>query len=91
MEEANEFIAELDPKTIKKKITILTLLNRRMTRNCSKNCKMTSGNFGQNLQDFELDFLHFGTRLTKKKLWLLQHTGSLKRLTKYQQTKLTVQ
>jgi len=32
MEEADEFISELDPKTIKKYFTILTLQNRPMTQ-----------------------------------------------------------
>ena len=69
MEEANEFIAELDPKTIKKYFTTLTWLNKRMTPNYSKNFKMTFGNFGQNLEDFKSDCLHFGISLTTKKLW----------------------
>jgi hypothetical protein len=68
LEEADEFISGLDRKTIKKSFTILTLLNRPMTQNFLRNFKMTFGSFGQNTQDFKLDFLHFGTRPITKKL-----------------------
>lgn len=64
MEEANKFIAELDPKTIKKILYNIDLLNRRTTQNYLRNYKMTFGNFGQNLEDFKSDCLHFGTSQT---------------------------
>ncbi len=69
MEEANEFIAKLDPKTIKKYFTTLTLPNKQMTRNYSRNYKMTFGNFGQNLVGFKSDCLHFGTNQITRKHW----------------------
>ena len=43
---------------------------------------MTFGNFGQNLPDFKLDFLLFGTKQTTKKPWLLQHMVSFKKVDK---------
>jgi hypothetical protein len=49
MEEANEFIAELAPKLLKKYFIILTLRSKRMTQSYSKNYKMKFGSFAQNL------------------------------------------
>lgn len=53
MEEANEFIAELDPKIIKKIVYNIDLAEQTNDQNCLRNCKMIFGNFGQNLQDFK--------------------------------------
>jgi hypothetical protein len=72
LEEVDDFISQLDPKTIRKifyNIEILTLLNRQMTQNFSRNFRMTFGSFGQSSQDFKSDCLHFGTKQIKKKLW----------------------
>jgi len=69
MEEANEFISELDPKTVKKIFYNITLLNRLMTQNYSRNYRMKFGNFAQNLLDFKSDYLHFGISQTTRKPW----------------------
>jgi hypothetical protein len=69
LEEADEFISQLDPRQSRKSFTILTLLNRPMTQNFLRNFKMTFGSFGQSSQDFKSDFLHFGTKQITKKLW----------------------
>lgn len=45
MEEANEFIAELDPKNVKKIFYNIDLAEQKMTLNCSRNYRMKFGNF----------------------------------------------
>ncbi len=69
LEEADEFISQLDTKTIKKIFYNIDLLNRPMTKNFLRNFKMTFGSFGQSSQDFKSDFLHFGTSQITKKRW----------------------
>jgi len=56
MEEANEFIAGLEPKPSEKYFTTLTLLNKQMIQNCLKNYRMKFGNFAQNLVDYKSDY-----------------------------------
>ncbi len=56
LEEADEFISGLDLKIIKKTFIILILLNKLMIQSFLRNFKTTFGSFGQNMQDFKLDF-----------------------------------
>jgi len=53
MEEDNQFIAQLDKKTIKKFYTILIWQNKPMTLNFLRNYNMTFGNSEQLLPDFK--------------------------------------
>jgi DNA-binding XRE family transcriptional regulator len=66
----------------------LTLLNKVMTQSFSKNFKKTFGNLEQSLAVCKSGCLLFGTKTTKLKLWFLRLTVLLKRLTKFQRTKL---
>lgn len=70
LEEAKEFIDELDLKTIKKYFITLTLQNKRMIHGFLRSCKMIFGSFVQSSQDYKFDFLHFGINQGAKKLWL---------------------
>jgi hypothetical protein len=53
LDEADEFLAKLDPKQSEKSFTTLILLNKRMTQNFLRNSKRKFGNFGRNMQDFK--------------------------------------
>jgi hypothetical protein len=69
LEEADEFISKIDSKPVKKSFSILTLLNKPMIQDFSRNCKMIFASFGQSPQNFKSDFLHFGTNQITKRLW----------------------
>ena len=69
MEEANGFIAELDPKTIKKIFYNIDLAEQTNDPKLFKKLQMTFGSFEQNSQDFKSDCLHFGTNQITRKLW----------------------
>lgn len=59
-----------------------------MTQDFLRNFKVTFGNLGQNMQDFKLDYLHFGIKQKIKQHWFLQLMVSLKKWIKFQVTKL---
>jgi len=68
LEEANEFIAGLDLKTVKKIFYNIDLAEQT-TQNFLRNLKTTFGSFEQSLLDYKFDFLHFGTKRVTKKPW----------------------
>jgi hypothetical protein len=68
LEDADEFIAGLDPKKIKKFYTILTLLSKLMILSFLRSFKTTFGSSEQNTPDLKFDFWLFGTRQTIQKL-----------------------
>jgi len=76
LEEADKFIAGLDSKTVKKIFYNIDLAEQTNDPKLLKKFKMKFGSFGQNMQDYKLDFSHFGTRQIVKKLWCLRHTVS---------------
>jgi len=73
MNEADEFIAQLDLKTAKKIFYIIDLVEQTNDLKFSRNYRMTFGNLERNLRDFRLDFSLFGTRRTIKIHLLLRH------------------
>jgi len=56
LEEADEFISQLDTKTIKKIFYNIDLAEQTNDPNFLRNFKMTFGSFGQSSQDFKSDF-----------------------------------
>ena len=69
MEEANEFLAGLDSKTIKKIFYNIDLAEQTNDSKLFKKLKMTFGNYGQNMVVFKSDYLHFGISRTIRKHW----------------------
>jgi hypothetical protein len=68
LEEAEEFISELDSKAVKKIFYNIDLAAQTNDPRLLKKLKMKYGSFGQNMQDFNLGYLHFGTRQITNKL-----------------------
>jgi len=69
MEEANQFIAQLDKKTIKKFYTTLIWQNKPMIRNFLRNYNKIFGSSEPYLPEFKSDCWHFGTNQIIRKLW----------------------
>jgi hypothetical protein len=74
LEEADKFIAGLDPKAARKVFYNIDVAEQSNDPNFSKNFKKTFGSSGQNLVAYKLDYLHFGTKTIKLKPWFLQLT-----------------
>lgn len=64
-------LQDLTPKLQGKYSIILTLLNKVMTQNFSRNFKKTFGNLEQSLAAYKLGYLPFGTKKIKPKHWFL--------------------
>lgn len=91
MEEANQFVAQFDKKTIKKFYITSIWQNKPMTQLFLKNFKMISGSSELSMPDFKSDSWHFGINRITKRHWLSQHMVLSKKSTKSLQMKLSGQ
>lgn len=69
LDEADNFIAGLDPKAARKVFYNIDLAEQsnEMTQNYSRNFKKTFGNLERSLAVYKLGYLHFGTKTKKPK------------------------
>ena len=91
LEEADEFISQLDPKTIKKIFYNIDLAEQTNDPKLFKKLQNDIWELRTNFAGLQLDFWPFGTRPITKKLWLLRPTVSSRKLIKFLQMKLTGQ
>jgi len=88
LEEAEKFIAGLDPKAVRKVFIILTLLSKQTIRSFLKNYIKIFGSLEYALPENKFVCLLFGIKQMTGTLWFLRLTALLKRLIKYQLMKL---
>jgi hypothetical protein len=69
MEEANEFIAELDPKTIKKILYNIDLAEHTNVPKLFKKLQNEIWEFRTKFAGLQIRLMHFGIRQTTRKHW----------------------
>ncbi len=88
LEEADKFIATLDPKAARKVFYNIDLAEQSNDPKLFKKLQKDIWEFRTISAVYKLGCSHFGTKTKRPKHWFSQHTGLLKKLTRCQQMKL---